>query len=595
MFAHRLKANKSTSTPKRIIFIDTETSQRKLPDGDIAQDFRYGEGLYWRRNQSDRKDKLERFQIWDIDSFWDWLLSKTRKKGRLVVTSHNLNIDMVVLKAFTVLPERGYTIKSIYLAGMTKIIRFKGERGTILFLDNANWWKSKLEVLGELVGYKKLDVDPTNTTIEDLIPYCQRDTEIIYHTWKAWFKFLSKHNLGNWGITIGSQAFKAYTHRFMNHEIFIHSNKDVITLERQAYHGGRVEAFWLGSWSEQDMYKIDVNSMYPFVMKEKLYPTKLLNYRPEGNLLTLRRLLDNNLVTAEVTLDIDKPVFPLKGDKGIYYPIGKFSTVLSTPELRYANKRGWIKSAKRIASYTGSPIFSSYVDYFYDLKRHYQETGEKVYYQATKLMLNTLYGKFGQKRLEDTIIGECAPGLVRIEPFIEAKTGKKGRRIYIGGSIIETIEGDASYNTFVGIAAHVTAYARMYLWELINIVGRENTIYCDTDSMIVNLAGLENIRHLLDDYTLGMLKIEEIAQRGEINGRKDYKMMDKVTLKGIPKTAKKIDTVTWAFDMWPSIKSLLRKGNADQYYIHPTSRTLKRELTWGELQENGRITPYVIV
>jgi len=594
MFCHAIKANKGNSRPSRIIFFDVETSQRKLPNGDIAQDFRYGEALYWRMGELGRKETLEAYSITTPSDFWEWVISKRHGKCLVYLVSHNLNIDLVALGAFQELPDRGFSLRSLYIKGMTKIISFRSDSMTLKCLDNANWWKSSLAELGELVGFPKLEVNPVGVSLEELIPYCKRDVEIIYRIWREWLAFLDEHQLGNWGITIGSQAFKSYTHRFMPHTIYVHNNSQAVELERLSYHGGRVEPFWLGKWKDMVIHKLDVNSMYPFVMRENPHPVKLLTVKRQETILGLARNLKSYLAIAEVEIATPEPVFPYQGKEGAFYPVGRFRAYLCTPELLYALERGYIQRVNQVAYYQGERIFTQYVDFFYNLKAKYSGSGNGVYRNAVKLMLNCLYGKFGQKGLEGKVLGSCHPDLVKVEPYIHAQTGERGYTLYLAGSIIQVKERELSYNSFVAISAHCTAYARMYLWRLINEAGKSNCLYCDTDSLLLTDAGRSGLSDMLDISRLGLLKHEGTFQEGEIRGKKDYRLGSHITLKGIPKKAIPLGELSFGFDLWPSIRLLLREGDVSQYYIRPTTRTLKRKLNWGVLRKDGFIEPFYL-
>jgi len=535
---------------------------------------------------------LERYQIWELDGFWAWVMAKTRRNSRLYIVSHNLNVDMVVTKVYEYLPKAGFTQRSFYVKGMTTIIRFRRKNCTIMFLDNANWWKVSVEALGDMVGYPKLAVDPLSARLDDLIPYCERDVRILYEVWKRWIAFLDEHDLGNFGITISSQALKTYTHRFMPYPIFMHTIDPVIDLERASYRGGRVEPFWIGDWEGEQRYKLDVNSMYPYVMRNNRYPTKLVTrwWKPSKD--RIYNTLREYLIIAQATLDTDIPAYCMTGKHGAHYPVGEFRTTLTTPELRFALKNGHVQDIGWVAVYEGERIFTEYVNYFYDLKLKYTLERNHPYREMAKYMLNTLYGKFGQRGIDDKVTGECDPDIFRVEPYIDAQTGEMGVFIYAGGQVIRRIESKVGYNSFVAIASHVTAYARMYLWDLIVKGGRENVLYCDTDSLVVLLDGYRKLGRLTDPLALGALKVEAIADHGYIYGKKDYAMGEKRVLKGIPRKATPIGEGAFAFDMWPTMKGLLRKGDLTRYYIVPTVRRLKRNVTWGWADAEGRVHPH---
>jgi len=62
-----------------------------------------------------------------------------------------------------------------------------------------------------------------------------------------------------------------------------------LKLEREGYNGGRNECFYIGTLNSQKYYKLDVNSMYPYVMQNNKYPVELLGY---GEKVNIERLID---------------------------------------------------------------------------------------------------------------------------------------------------------------------------------------------------------------------------------------------------------------------------------------------------------------
>ena len=206
-------------------------------------------------------------------------------------------------------------------------------------------------------------------------------------------------------------------------------------------------------------------------------------------------------------------------------------------------------------------------------------------------MLNSLYGKFGQKADVWKKIGDCPDEPDRVELcFLAGVNGVRQIR-YLLGEVFELIGFEESFNSFPAIAAHVTAFGRMHLWELMQTVGIENYFYCDTDSLIINSRGLRKLENQLDDFTLGGLKIEESMSRLNIRGLKDYTTASKTVIKGIRKNAVEIRSGVYQQEQWPSFKGLLRSNDVNTYTVKQITKTLNREYTKGTVNPDGSIEP----
>jgi hypothetical protein len=180
--------------------------------------------------------------------------------------------------------------------------------------------------------------------------YCKQDVQVLRVAMEAWFMMLDDNNLGNYQLTAASQAFSAYRHRFMEHDITIDTNILALQLSRRAYFGGRVEAFRLGHF-KGEFYMLDVNSLYPFCMATYALPYKLIGYYQTVLPGTLEGLLERYAVTARVRIQTSKPRYPVVYNKRLCFPVGEFDAYLNTPEIKGALVEGDIKAVGPVALY----------------------------------------------------------------------------------------------------------------------------------------------------------------------------------------------------------------------------------------------------
>ncbi|GAI80074.1 unnamed protein product, partial [marine sediment metagenome] len=150
-------------------------------------------------------------------------------------------------------------------------------------------------------------------------------------------------------------------------------------------------------------------------------------------------------------------------------------------------------------------------------------------------------GKFGQKGENWSKIGECPDERDREELVFNMNGRRVTKLRYLLGELFIMTGHGECFDSFPAIAAHVTAYARMYLWSLMQQAGYGNYFYCDTDSLIVNEDGLCKLDELITPSKLGGLKIEQEATHLWVRGLKDYVFGNKSVLKG-----KSVSTKTFA-------------------------------------------------
>jgi len=385
----------------------------------------------------------------------------------------------------------------------------------------------------------------------------------------------------------------AYLLNHYSGDICIHNNQEAVNLERASYKGGRVECFYIGEKNDETHYVLDVNSLYPSVMLNNQFPicySKILHKTTPDSLWASLATFG---AVAKVYVNTDEPAYAIRRERTIF-PIGKFWTVLTTPELKYAFARGHIVDVGDCVLYEQGDVFSTFVKRFYALRNDFRRVNNKQFEQFSKYMLNSFYGKWGQKAEVWTKIGNCPNEPDRIEETFNPATNKRSRLRYLLGEVFECTGYEESFNSFPAISAHVTAYGRLRLWELIKEAGIENVMYCDTDSLIVNEVGLCNLQSQIESTELGKLKLESVTENLTIRGLKDYSTATKDVLKGIRKNAVEIRAGVYRQEKWPSFRGTLRSGDANTYTIETVTKTLTRKYTKGHVDATGLVAPFVL-
>ena len=489
--------------------------------------------------------------------------------------------------------DGGELLNSFHDSGCTSIISVKGRFGSIVFLDIMNWFVESLAETGKRIGMPKLKIDFDTCSLASLSAYCQRDVEIELENFKRFIKFLESNSISRLCYTRGSTAMAAYLFRHYKNKIYIHNNKEAIDLERDSYRGGRVECFQLGDFENELYHIVDVNSLYPFVMRNNSYPVKYDKIYQSISVANLTEFVKAKSVVAKVLVKTDQPVYAVRRERTIF-PIGEFWVTLTTPELIYALEHNHIMKVKQSVVYEQANIFKSYVDRFYSLRQEFKSAGVAEYEEICKKMLNSLYGKFGQKADVWEKIGECPKERDRVELCFEVGVCRVKQIRYLLGEIFELTGYEESYNSFPAISSEVSAYGRMYLWNLMQQAGHGNYIYCDTDSLIVNEVGLCNLQNQIDNVLLGGLKIVSSTDRLIIRGLKDYSTGTKDVVKGIRKNAVQIQDGVYEQEQWPSFRGLLRDGCSDTYTVKKVRKHLNRKYTKGTVSSDGVIFPLLL-
>jgi len=552
----------------------------------------FGWSCYTQKRLHPRHD-TEVWKFWNNKKpFCEYILSKVKPKTALYIFAHNVFFDLQVSDFFYWFTKWGWVLDFYYAKELTYILVIRKDKQTIKCLSTTNYFPYSLKKLGKLIGLEKIDVDFETTPRSDLIDYCKRDVEIIKAAVEYWIAFIDKHDLGNFTMTKASQAFTGYRHRFMDTNICLHKDEELAEKERKAYYGGRVECFEIGNIKGGPFVSLDINSMYPFVMNLFKYPIRYVDTLVYPDNDRVKEILTRRLCVAEVQLDTDVSAYAKRHNNKIIFPTGRFSTYLCSEGLKFALSRGHVKNIKWLLIYEGGQIFKDYVKYFYSLRLKYKKDKNQIMTQITKDLLNSLYGKFGQKKpLIDSTDDLTCDGYYR-EEIADLVTGQTEVITKLFNKRFIEWGSESAPTSFVAIAAHVTEYARFHLWKIINDIGIQRVLYCDTDSIKIRKKDLKYLTYEIDSAKLGALKIEDTFKTLEISGAKHYETEKERVVKGVPLNAKRINHNTWEYLSFPGQDTHLRQKVTRYFIVQPVKKVMKRNYDKGQVLPNGKVRPF---
>lgn len=430
-------------------------------------------------------------------------------------------------------------------------------------LDVDKKYKSKMELF--LKKYPKLFYDYLHADVCSL-------QEVIYKFWCMLYAI--EGSVGYLPMTLPSMALRLF--RINMDDSFVISvpwNKEVKEFSRRAYTGGRVECYRSGKHEHVNIY--DVNSMYPSVMQANVYPSSARaawtqTYRTDLLGLWEIEYEQSNTLVPPVLRDEMSGDFSYTG-KGVY----------TTPEIELIKEIGIKKLTitKGVVFQRSTKLFEKFVDKYYGLRLQAQREGNSALAYVCKILLNSLYGKFGQVGVKQQI--------VQVTKEKIAEVMSKGGSVHIiSDDYMVTLENDMVEHEFVAIAAYVTSYARVVLYRAILAAG-SGYIYSDTDSVHIDESSNTKPNNIGDN--LGEMKLE---YTGEVIylGKKLYHPKDgKPKAKGIGRAIKNgtIDYDTFnslldtnkelqiTFDVFPTVKEVM-SGKQQACVMFQRTRTLRR-------------------
>ena len=391
------------------------------------------------------------------------------------------------------------------------------------FRDSFSLLPRSLESLCQSFKPDHIKLEMPNTSFNDdpqrWIRYCGNDCISLYEILNT-FNDTIKDVRGCVGYTVASTAMLTFRYRFMktNYETY-HSFNNYF---RQAYYGGRTEIFNMHAHdSDKPFYYYDINSLYPYVMHNYNFPIsrpKKMTYRNIKEIQDREGLMLARIITPP---DLDIPILPYRRDDGrLIFPLGKWEGMYDYSLIKKALSYGYDIKPLRAWEFDSEFIFKDYVDHFYKLKTNSSGAEKEIY----KFLLNSLYGKWGERPMRKELITDPDISLQGLLPYDT-----------IFGYAIKTYKQNSAYH-LPAISIKVTALAQLQLYKLFEQIKQLNgTIYyCDTDSVITDV-------RLPTSDKLGHIKLEDTIEEGIFLMPKVYylKLYDndevKIRIKGFTK------------------------------------------------------------
>ena len=524
-------AYQNTRAFKRIL----PTIRKKMPEMWV------GDSETWRHASNPafwifkRMDSSEKIIFYSKSEVREWVNHK-----RIVCYFHNLEFDLA-----TFMTAEEVAISRKICAG-SKIIRLNF--GAVEFRDSLALLTTSVASLGDSFRLPKgktpqkfIDGDSSQGLNSDDLVYCERDIDIVIFALNDLLEFYWKCcKIGSdfdeyddaipagfcLPLTAASLAYRIYSASFWCFEFnTIYIKKDAFFDTLKTYYGGRVQVFAEAGKIYSKTYVYDINSLYPSVMTGNYYPHPKYCYKEKCSVSALKlKMAQDRLVWGEFEMVAGKNAvlfLPSTDENGRRnYNQKEFSGWLCQPEIQFALENGWrINRVKTLYSAVKIRPFDSYVNYFYNLRKKFQANGDSREY-FVKILLNSLYGKFGQKDNTDRIENpDKIKAIMADSNWPESyEIGYYTKNLWY---LTEKKSGRPSKNTWAGFSAFTTSYARVKLAESI----RDNpTLYCDTDSIHTQISPEKIDLPLTNE--IGDWKLEYVGEKSQFWEPKAYRFMD---------------------------------------------------------------------
>lgn len=242
----------------------------------------------------------------------------------------------------------------------------------------------------------------------ETIKYCNKDCIILWNVINTFNELIfEKFNLNIHRFqTLPSLAFGIYRSKYLKDFKVPLISGQIFNDIRKSYTGGACDVY---KPFGENLYIYDVNSLYPFVMMNRPMPVGDIKFF-EGDISLITEWKDLfGFMQVEITApaNMKHPILQTKlkvGKAGLrtVAPLGTWNDWLFSEEIKNAIDLGYNVKVVKGYTFDQQVIFKEYIEDLYKIKASH--TKDESMYLIAKLLMNSLYGRFGLDFMLDTTV-----------------------------------------------------------------------------------------------------------------------------------------------------------------------------------------------
>lgn len=607
--AHYVRPAGKTSTPANVIFLDTETVQDErealevhtLRNWELQRVLRRDRrrpGEMLTQAGTDHAPIAAAVDAWACYTDSAWLYA------------HNLTFDLTVSRLATYLGELGWVLSSRFAIGGDSMwaVFHKGRKETVrsdrrqrdgtpetrvrwahtlTVADSGSLFPCKLADLGPLVGVEKPPLPDDDDSAEAWAARCHADVDIMRLAVCQLMDWWDAQDLGKWTVTGAGQAWQSYRRTLDPRQLVIDHDPGILELERAAVYGGRRDVFRVGDLPPGRYGEVDFEAAYPSIAAGYPLPAKAAcPVNDQHRRLALRGRVPAGML-AEVTICTSTPRWPCRIGGRVFYPVGRFRTVLAAPDIQAAADAHALEAVHDGWLFTLTNHLRTWARQVLGWVR--DKTGKipgvvKIW---AKLAARAVIGKFAQKGWTTTpYVGPPCEGW-SVEQTSDLYTGTRGVITGVNGDYWLSWADQRGEHERPAVLAWVEAHVRRALGAIIAGPHGAGILQCDTDGVMVSHSLLEQTAAALgtrwvngrqmppgtpeviaawneQSYPLRMREKTQFT-RGVVYGPQHVILDDKPRFAGVPRGAWRTDTDTWVARLWPGMTWQSQHGVPDGF------------------------------
>lgn len=591
---HWLRGNASEWSPKRVLFIDTETRATPGKDRETLGLSMWCGGMVNRGSTPHSLSGVSSAHGEDRHSLARWVDAQTVGVQTVWLYAHNLGFDLTVSRLPDFLNQLGWTMTTWQFAGRNVTGGMKKRSKRLRLCDSGSLLPTDLGTIGRQLGRPKLPMPGKDASPGEWLEYCSNDVLILAEAVLTIMDWWDREKLGHWTSSGPGLGWNALRHLGREKMICIDRDNGQPSDDRAAVRGGRRDVTRVGEIPGGPFALVDFSNAYLTVAATMPTPRKRLGFY-ESLDEKWRWWADHGYgILANCEIETAKPEYPLRTPTGIFYPTGRFRTVLCSPEVVRASQQGTLVSVGEGWVHDLAYPLQSWAQWCLGLLSGEVGPVEPVVTTMVKQWGRSVIGKFAARSARQTDLG---PALYPHWKLIRGTTGPDhapAADVHIGGRhwwYQMDQEGD---NAYPAVLAWVESYVRVALNNMLDMLGEDMWVCCDTDGAVLDLTkarswlsgrslplgpirGPQTVAEAVCEAVRGVCwplvpRVKLLSETLTVAGPQHYSGDSFERMAGRPGKPEKDADGHWVWYSWPKVKWQMAEGDPSGY--------IRTEVNW---------------
>lgn len=340
---HWLTPGGAGTTPRVIVSFDTEC-QAAMVDGEEVLTLRCWDAIIRsRQGHADHPPALIPRAGESPSDLADLLSAAAGIDGEAWCFAHNLGFDLTVTSLPMVLAEDGWDTDFMNLGDETCVFVMTRDGSKLVITDSWSWLRSPLADAARDVGMRTGRLPGERDNLETWHRRCAHDVAILDRLLGGLLDWWDAQAPGSFGITGTACGWRSLRGLVAPKAVLVGSEPDRTPFERLALYGGRKEVYQVGEVKRRWVADYDLAAAHLTTVAHLPLPMVPLRGDRLGLIADPLAPPDGVGSICEVDITTAVPCAPVKIAGDVWWPVGRFRTVLTSVELAEV-----VKAAERV-------------------------------------------------------------------------------------------------------------------------------------------------------------------------------------------------------------------------------------------------------